>query len=103
MLNTTTVLKKVQKLIDEKNTDLSLTELLDKANQTETDFVNALESSCTCNIVMLKHEPHECWINNCNLAVMLAWQANIDIQFGLNAYACVMYVASHIMNGEILG
>ena len=38
---------------------------------------------------------------------MLAWQANMDLQFVLNAYACVMYVASYIMKtdramGEIL-
>ena len=30
-------------------------------------------------------------------SVMLAWQANMDIQ---NAYACVMYVASYIMKTE---
>ena len=27
-------------------------------------------------------------INNCNASVMLAWQANMDFQFALNAYAC---------------
>ena len=31
---------------------------------------------------------------------MLAWQANMDIQFVLNAYACIMYVASYIMKTE---
>ncbi len=31
---------------------------------------------------------------------MLAWQANMDIQYVLNAYACVMYVASYIMKSE---
>jgi len=46
-------------------------------------------------------------VNNYNAAVMLAWQANMDLQFVLNAYACVMYVASYIMKtdramGEIL-
>ena len=95
-----TVLKKVQKLIAENNTNLSLTELLDKADLTETEYINALETSCTGNIVILKREPHECCINNYNPAVMLAWQANTDIQFVLNAYACVMYVASYIMKTE---
>ena len=27
--------------------------------------------------------------------MLLAWQANIDIQYVLNAHACVMYVASY--------
>ena len=40
-------------------------------------------------------------INNYNPSVLLAWRANMDIQFVLNAYyACVMYVASYTMKTE---
>lgn len=35
-----------------------------------------------------------------NPSVMLAWQANMDIQFALNAYVCVMYMASYVMKTE---
>ena len=31
---------------------------------------------------------------------MLAWQANMDLQYVLNAYACIMYVASYIMKTD---
>ena len=48
-------------------------------------------------VVVLKREPDKCFINNYNPSVMLAWQADMDIQFVLNAYACVMYVASYIL------
>lgn len=35
---------------------------------------------------------------------MLAWQANLDVQFVTNTYACVMYVASYVSKPEkILG
>ena len=95
-----TVLEKVQKLLKESSNDLSLADLLDKADLTETEYVEALETSCTGNVVVLKRELSECCINNYNPAVMLAWQANMDIQFVLNAYACVMYVASYIMKTE---
>ena len=95
-----TVLKKVQKLLAESSTDLSLADLLDKADLTETEYIEALETSCTGHVVLLKRELDECCINNYNPAVMLAWQANMDIQFVLNAYACVMYVASYIMKTE---
>ena len=74
------MLKKVQTLIADGNTDVSFTELLNKADVTETEYVDALETSCTGNIVVLQCEPHECCINNYNPSVMLAWQANIDIQ-----------------------
>ena len=40
-------LQKVQKVRAEGNTYLSLTELLDRADVTETDYVDALETSCT--------------------------------------------------------
>ena len=44
--------------------------------------------------MVLRREPNEC-------SVMLAWQAHMNIQLALNAYACVMYVASYIMKPEI--
>ena len=50
--------------------------------------------------MLLKREPNEQKVNNYNASVMLAWQANMDIQYVLDAYACVMYVASYIMKTE---
>ena len=35
-----------------------------------------------------------------NTHVMRAWQANMDIQFVIDAYACVMYIASYMMKNE---
>ena len=52
--------------------------------------------------MILKRKPNECNINNYNASVMLAWQANMDIQYVFNAYAYVMYIASHIMTTENL-
>ena len=59
------------------------------------------------SVVVDRRKPSECNINNYNPHVLLAWQANMDMQYVLNAYACVMYVASHIMKtdramGELL-
>ena len=91
------VLSKVQKLIAEGETHLSLNDLLDKAKVTENEYIDALEVSGTGNVVVLERNPNEC---NYNPSVMLAWQANMDVQYVLNAYACVMYVASYIMKTE---
>ena len=52
------------------------------------------------SVVVLKREPNERNVNNYNGPVTLAWQANTDIQYVLNAYACVMYVASYIMKKD---
>jgi len=78
----------------------SLDDVLSKAGVDRSEYVQALEVTNSGTVVLLKREPREQNINNYNASVMLAWQANMDIQFILNAYACVMYVASYIMKTE---
>ena len=70
------VLKKVQKQITESNTDLNLADLLDKADLTETEYIEALEASCTGNVVVLKRKLGECCINNYNPSVYIASMAS---------------------------
>lgn len=94
------VLAKVHKVLADGNTDLSLDDVLLKADISLNDYTEALEVSSKGSIAVLKREPNECNINNYNAPVTLAWQANTDIQYVLNAYACVMYVASYIMKTD---
>ena len=82
------VLLKVRKLIAEGNTDISLDELLVKADHRD----KALEVSTNGSVVVHKCEPQECYINNYNAAVMLAWQANMDLQYGI----CLYHVCSFL-------
>ena len=101
------VLAKIRKVLLDGPTDLSLDELLAKADIEHDAYNKALETSSRGNLVILKREPNECCVNNYNATVLLAWQANMDLQFVLNVYACVMYVTSYIMKtdramGEIL-
>ncbi len=68
--------------------------MLTKANVDRNDYVKALEVTNSGTVV---RSPNE---QNYNPSVMSAWQANMDIQYVLNAYACVMYVASYVMKTE---
>ena len=94
------VLSKVQKLIAEGNTNMSLDDLLDKAEVTEAKYIHALEVSSKGNVV-LRCKPNECSINNYNPSVMLAWQANMDIQFVLSLYyvCCLIYNENREIHG----
>ena len=95
------ILKKVRKVLSNKeNERLSLNEIFSAAKVTPSEYSDALKVSVHSSVIVLKRKPCECNINNYNPSVLLAWQANIDIQFILNAYACVMYVASYIMKTE---
>ena len=95
------VLTKVRKALVEGCSDLTVDELLVKANVDPDEYKSG-------SVVVLKRKPNECNINNYNIPVMLVWQANMDLQYVLNAYyACVMYVVSYIMKtdramGELL-
>ena len=77
-----------------------MNELLANADVTLDQYVSALQMSTKGSVVILKCKPSECNINNHNASVMLAWQANMDTHYVLNAYACVMYVASYVMKTE---
>ena len=57
--------------------------------------MGALELTNSGNVVLLMREPCEQNINNYNPSGMLAWQANMDIQYVLNAHACVMYPCTY--------
>ncbi len=65
-----------------------------------SDYESALRQTNKGNKIVLKRNPCDCNINNYNPSVLLAWQANMDIQYVMDAYACVMYVASYIMKHE---
>ena len=95
-----TTLAKVHKVLADGNTELNLDEVLVKADISFDECAKALQVSTKGSVVVLKRQPNECNMNKYNAPVTLAWQANTDIQYVLNAYACVMYVASYIMKTD---
>ena len=48
----------------------------------------------------MKRTPEARNINAYNEHVLLSWQANHDLQYVINAYAAVMYVASYVLKAE---
>ncbi len=95
----------MRKVLTESDCDnMTIEDVLAKANVNQSSYKEALTVSANGYVVLLKRNPNECNINNYNPHVLRAWQAN---KYVLNAYACVMYVASYIMKtdramGELL-
>ena len=50
--------------------------------------------------VVLKRQVDAVWINQYSKALLRIWNANIDLQFVSDAYACVVYIISYISKGE---
>ena len=94
------LLLEVRKVLLEYGNDVTLDDVLSKADVQLDKYVDALQATTGGTVVLLARKPNEQNINNYNASIMLAWQANIDIQYVLNAYACVMYVASYKMKTD---
>ena len=94
--------KKIYKLIDEVDkidNDLnikSFTDFLSTLQLTEEQYLLALRSSFIRPTVFLKRNVNELRINAYNETVLHLWKANMDLQYILDPYACVVYIISYI-------
>lgn len=50
--------------------------------------------------IVLKRNPKEQWINQYNSYLLKCWDANMDIQFVLDPFSCIVYVVSYISKAE---
>ena len=65
-----------------------------------TDFVAALSLLSSKASVIMARDTKDVWVNNYNAALLRAWGANIDLQFVLDPYSCIMYILSYISKSE---
>ena len=96
------IFKRINDIIIEIDSfeNVTLQHLLQVSNVSMKDYMEALNTSKRGNTVVLKRQPTEMNINNYNPSILKAWKANMDIQYILDPYACVMYVTSYMMKSE---
>ena len=84
-------------LTDPNNEHESIGDVLTQAGfENYDEFKQALQLLGNRPQVVQKREPKDAWINQYNPDLLRAWNANMDIQFVLDPYACVMYIVSYI-------
>ncbi len=90
--------KSINKYLDDakEGFDITFNELLQELNVTEEKYLLAVQSSIKTARIFLKRSPNELRVNNYNPACLLAWRANMDIQFVLDVYACAVYIVNYI-------
>ncbi|KAJ8048049.1 hypothetical protein HOLleu_00214 [Holothuria leucospilota] len=86
------------KLADEVTTTYK--EMLQILDMTEDQYMKAIRWSLTSDKLFLKRLPSEIRVNAYNRLLLETWKANMDIQYVLDAYACAMYIASYISEGQ---
>ncbi|XP_070407786.1 uncharacterized protein [Nothobranchius furzeri] len=63
-------------------------------------FETAYKRFCRNTHVVLKRQVDEIWINQYSRLLLKAWNANIDIQYCVDAYACCVYIVSYMSKSE---
>ena len=74
--------------------------LLAKYDWTYDDYEWALRVVHTRPVIIHKREPNARWVNQYNEEMLRAWNANMDIQFVLDPYACAKYLMSYTTKPE---
>ena len=64
------------------------------------EFQDAMKVVAKKPSVVLKRDKGDIYVNNYNPEVLRAWNANIDIQYVLDPYSCIMYIISYIAKSE---
>ena len=96
------ILTVVKDVLETKNlpTNITLQGILEAAHVTLDDYIEALLTSKYGQSVLLKRQPFEQAVNCYSPTVQKTCQANMDIQYVVDAYACVMYIASYVLKAE---
>ncbi|KAK3087854.1 hypothetical protein FSP39_011503 [Pinctada imbricata] len=74
--------------------------LREVADMPEDEYIKCVRSSINSPKIFVKRTPSEIRVNMYNEHLLLAWNANIDLQFVLDPYACAMYIVSYISKSQ---
>jgi DNA replication protein DnaC len=104
--------KKIREILTEMNITLNALEtqkvlswtdfesLLEKYKWTYDNYEYGLRAVHTRAIIIHRREPNARWVNQYNEELLRAWNANMDIQFVLDPYACAKYLMSYTTKPE---
>ena len=79
---------------------MTFAQFLDKLQITEEVYITAIRSSLKVPKLFLKRNVSEIRVNSYNDLMLKSWQANIDVQFIFDAYACAAYIVSYISKSQ---
>ncbi|XP_062588391.1 uncharacterized protein LOC134250048 [Saccostrea cucullata] len=75
-------------------------ELFDDLSLTQELYEDAYNMLSTKRSVVLERCPNEVWTNQYNRCLLKSWDANMDIQFVLDPFSCIVYIISYISKSE---
>ena len=93
----------LQKAMNEykDNIDMTFEEFLESIAKMDFDeYIRCIRSSLKALKVFLKRKTNEMRVNLFNENILLAWNANLDIQIVLEPYGCASYIVGYISKSQ---
>ncbi|XP_075334585.1 uncharacterized protein LOC142395729 [Odontesthes bonariensis] len=95
------ILSKVKSLLaDETCPYRTVEEIFQRLGINQEIFEKVYKRVSRHTHVVLKREINEIWINQYSPPLLKAWNANLDIQYCVDAYACCVYIVSYMSKSE---
>ena len=98
--NRQNVNKELEKISKDTNNSLTFDEFLKHIDMNEEEYIKMIRVELKKAKVLLKRAPNEIRINAYSPMIMPLHKANMDIQFILDPYACLMYCVDYISKYE---
>ena len=94
--------EKIREVLDSMRygEDITFEDFLNKLHLTKESYILAIRNTLKRDTLFLKRAPSEIRINSYNTNLLKAWQANMDIQYVLDPYACTTYILSYITKAK---
>ena len=94
------ILNRVHEILNYSDDNITMEELLQKANVTVDQYVTSIKVSRRGRNVVLQRNPCDVFTNGCNYKILQLWGGNVDFQFVLDEYSTIMYVCGYMMKSE---
>ncbi|XP_071965644.1 uncharacterized protein [Antedon mediterranea] len=94
------LLTSVKDAVTNEETYKNAIELFQNLGITQSAFEKANNCVATEEKIVIKRNPQDVWVNQYNPSLLRAWNANMDIQYITNVYACIIYVIGYMSKSE---
>ncbi|XP_065942067.1 uncharacterized protein [Magallana gigas] len=95
-----TLLKVWNKVLDDNSETQTAEEILAELSLSQENYEKAHRVLTPRTTTILKRDPKEMWTNQYNECLLKCWDANMDIQYVLDPFSCIVYIISYISKSE---
>lgn len=82
------------------NASRTVEEIFNTLRMTQEQYETAFNMITKKKSIVLRRQPCEIWTNQYNPCLLRCWDANMDIQFVLDPFSCIVYIISYISKSE---